>query len=181
MDIINQKIVFLDVDGCLTNYNDELGSYITHDPSSYDISSTNLNRISNFCQQNDAKIVISSNWRRFALDGKWIYNKHFYRNPLNSLYNALNDTIIGVLPLDAGLNKCEALNKWFDINHIDKKYFQFVIFDDDNRECFQYDYVFKHHFVKCNPEFGITDLDIEKATTIINSVVGTANKTTLCS
>lgn len=165
---IENPIIFLDIDGCLTNFYSKIGSYITHDPSHYGISEDNSIIFQKFCEDFNARIIISSNWRRYDDDFKWIYNKMFYPNPLPCVKNKFGHLIIGMLPTLRHISKSIALEMWFNEQNINKNELRFVIFDDDKREGYQYDYVFKRHFIKCNPEFGITQNDIEIAKKILN-------------
>jgi histidinol phosphatase-like enzyme len=61
------KLLFLDFDGVLNSY--EEGGYKTHTPEEYGPSITICNKIIKLCKETGAKIIISSNWRKFKPDG----------------------------------------------------------------------------------------------------------------
>ena len=75
----------------------------------------------------------------------------------------------GTLPLDKHINKSQALVLWFKQNpEFDGK---FVIFDDDKCEGFESttDYNINKNFILTDPEWGLTNDDVEKAVEILNS------------
>lgn len=131
------KIIFLDFDGCVTDYHSEYGSYLTHEPDFYGPSEICVQRLRNLCEQTGAKIVISSNWRKFddhGEGGSWkVKNMNkIVHNPLSKLYNMIGDLIIETLPKNIRYeNKASAVVHWITANEFNGKY---VIFDDDPRE-----------------------------------------------
>lgn len=148
------KILFLDFDGVCNSYSE--GSYVTHKNDEYGPSKTICERIRKICESTGAKIIISSNWRRFPIDGKWFSGKTFYRNPLLKLYEVLGDLIVGTLTPERHITKAEALCLWFEDNReLDK----WVVVDDDPRENLGLtsDYGIKDHYIQTEPEFGITE------------------------
>lgn len=164
------KIIFLDIDGVVTSTIETPGSYLTHAPEEYGISPSCIKRIIELCNLTDSKIVISSNWRRFPIDGKWLHpdNFKYYKNPLSELKTYLNNFIIDILPTDRYITKSEALRLWFIKNDI--KDLTYVIFDDDLREGFQTS-EFKHNFVLTDGKTGINDDNIEAALNILKTSV----------
>ena len=152
------KLLFLDFDGVLNSYNE--GSYVTHSPDNYSPSITICNKIIKLCKETDAKIIISSNWRKFKPDGWYIFNNKKYYNPLPKLYNLLDKYIIGTLPPEKYVTKSIALILWFEeTNYKGNKW---VILDDDYQEelGITFDYNINKHYIETNREFGITDNDI---------------------
>jgi len=92
---------------------------------------------------------------------------HAFKNQLPKLRKMLGKMYAGTLPLDKHINKSQALILWFE-QHPEFKG-DFVIFDDDKSEGFQdtYDYDINDHFILTNPEFGLTDDDVEEAIDIL--------------
>ena len=63
------KLIVLDVDGVMTSFGETPGSYVTHGPSEYGVSRGPLTRLLRLVSDTGAKVVISSNWRRFDEEG----------------------------------------------------------------------------------------------------------------
>ena len=61
-----KKLIFLDLDHVLTNTELDQSSFLSYDPEKYRLSSINLKWLNKILDETDAKIVISSNWRRFV-------------------------------------------------------------------------------------------------------------------
>ncbi len=132
-----------------------------------------LDRLEEICIRTKAVVVITSNWRRFDDDGRWSYctfdGIHAFKNQLPKLRKLLGKRYAGTLPKDAHINKSKALILWFEQHpEFDGK---FVIFDDDKREGFESttDYNINKNFILTDPEWGLTNDDIEKAVEILNS------------
>lgn len=169
------NICFVDVDGVLTSCDAEGASYVkivreypTMGPDQYTYTERCIKLLEDFCHENNCKIVISSNWRRFALDdsadGSWSHGKIFFKNPLLKIYERLGDLVVGTLPKDRHINKSQALKLWFELgNKINGK---FVIFDDDVSEGFSLTQ-YCTNFVLTDFEVGLSQQDIEKAKEII--------------
>lgn len=164
-NIFMEKILFLDFDGVLNSY--EEGSYMTNSHETYGPSKTICEKVKKFCEKNNVKIIISSNWRRFELDGWYRFTHGKVQNPLPKVYEILGDYIIGTLPPIRYVTKAEALILWIEEN--DFKSDKWIIIDDDPRENLgnTHDYGIKDHYVQTNPEFGITDEIIEKLEKIL--------------
>ena len=58
-------LIFLDIDGVVTSCMTTPGSYMNHEPSDYGPSPDCVERLKRLCDVTNAKIVISSNWRKF--------------------------------------------------------------------------------------------------------------------
>lgn len=160
------KVMFLDIDGCLTSEID--GNYFNPDPAKYHPSKKIVDRILNFCEKEDVSIVISSNWRKFDIDGYWNNSYGTYRNPLTEVKDLLKKFCIGTLPPDRHITKAKALIKWLNETSYDGN---FVIFDDDAREGYQTtdDFGIKNKFVSIDSRFGITEKDLKEAKEILRN------------
>lgn len=173
------NVIFLDVDGVLTAMDDTPGSYINHDPSEYGPSPSCIERLKKFCKEIDAKIIVSSNWRKHPDDGPcsfWTHNgvhgtRKIVQNPLPKVREQLKEWIVGYLPPIRHTTKAEALVLWFEESEISPDEINFVIFDDDLREDLDktYEYHIKDHFILTNVQTGLTDDDIAKAREILRS------------
>ena len=166
---IDYPLIFLDIDGVVTNYYSTPGSYIVNSLDKYGPSYSNCKLIETLCEDTGAKIIISSNWRNYDLTGEnsfWISSYGKIPNPIPKLKKLLGNFIIGNLPFKRGLNKSECLILWFKENKFDKP---FIIFDDDYYEYFQEieDYDIKNHFIMTNVRYGVTVDDISKAKEIL--------------
>lgn len=156
----NTKLLFLDFDGVLNSYSH--GSYRTHTPDEYGPSHEICERIKKLCERSGAQIIISSNWRKFDIDGQYRFNENFYTNPLSKVYGLLGEHIIGTLPPYRHVTKAECLILWFEeTGYMGDKW---VILDDDKNENLGItsDYDIKNHYIEVDPEFGITEKIIEK-------------------
>lgn len=167
------KIIFLDFDGVMTNYSDEFGSYVTHEPAFYGPSESNVKRLRALCEKTGARVVITSNWRKFDEDGRcsfwtWKEQKKTVKNPLPQLKEQIGDLILCMLPKLRHLTKADVLKTWLEDSNICLDELKFVIFDDDVREGFQDVAEFKDNFIKTDPAYGITDEDVKNAATLLN-------------
>lgn len=159
------RIIFLDFDGCVNNYAETPGSYVTHLPAEYGPSPSNVQRLRSLAEDCNAKIILTTNWRKFSLTGPfsiWHQQKGDYANPLSQLHHLLGDLIYSTLPPCRHMLKSEALKLWLEESSFDGQY---AIFDDDLRERFMqmHDYGISKHYVHVNPELGITDADCKTA------------------
>ena len=159
----NTSLIFLDFDGVLNSYDE--GSYVTNPPELYGPSKTICSKIEKLCQKKSAKIIISSNWRKFNLTDSYKFNTNYYSNPLTKVYDLLGKFIIGTLPPYRHITKAEALILWFEETNYQSE--NWVIIDDDERERLgtTSDYNIKNHYIQTNPKFGITDkviIEMEK-------------------
>jgi hypothetical protein len=163
--------VILDVDGVMTDLDSDIGSYITHSGEKYGVSKDPLNRLMRLLSDTGAKVVISSNWRRFDETGPGsIWRNMLYEgthNPLPKLKASLKSCWLCDLPKVRHITKSQALRMWFDENHLDPEKCKYVIFDDDMREGFA-ESEFKDHFIHTDYHTGLTDEDCEKAKEILN-------------
>lgn len=161
--------IFLDIDGVLTSQQETPGSYINHDPEEYGLSKSCVKRLLKLADQLKAKVIVSSNWRRFTDDGTCYIATKVVKNPLPALKKALGNRYIGDLTHEPHLTKSEALELWFEDTGLDWKACRYVVFDDDPREGFSQS-KFKSHFILTNNETGLTEADCKKAVEILSKV-----------
>lgn len=105
---------------------------------------------------------MTTNWRKFPIDGYWQKGDVKYNNPLQSILKRLGDFCIGTLPPERHITKSDLLEMWIEDNDYKNN---FVIFDDDRSEGFE---MSKHcnHFVLIDNEVGLSDCNIHDALTI---------------
>lgn len=161
----NINYIFLDIDGCLTSI--KHNTYFNPDSSKYHPEQTIVDSIIKLCKSTNANVIMSSNWRKFDINGVWTNSYGSYKNPLYEVKQMLGKYCIGTLTNIRHITKSQALTLWFDENKIDGS---FVIFDDDVREGFQnvYEYGIKDHFILVDNNFGITSNDIAVAKAILD-------------
>lgn len=153
-----ENVLFLDFDGVCNSY--EHGSYVTHDPDDYDVDPDIMYRIREICIRCNAKVVVSSNWRKFPPDGSYRFNNRRYFNPLKKLYKNIGDLIVGTLTSKPQTSKLDALEMWFDVHpDFDGRY---AIVDDDQWECIQDHWEFRKNLWLTDREFGLTEQDKEE-------------------
>lgn len=167
---IPNKIVFLDIDGCITSVVDG-SSWVLMDPPNYRISESRFELLKRLLKDTGAKVVISSNWRRIPDDG-YIRSKTgaVFTNQLPSLRNALGADYFGTLPCDAYINKSEALLLWGEENNVDFDKLKFVVVEDDDREGFGESPIFRDHYIHCDFHTGITEEQCCMAKEILNGI-----------
>lgn len=160
-------VIFLDFDGVLTARDTTPGSYLSNSGEDYGMSERCYGFLTDLISASDAKVVITSNWRRYQPDGVWSSLEFGqFKNPLPKLLDRLGDLYVGSLPKTRHVTKSQALRIWADENRIDTDELNYVIFDDDRREGFQ-DSEFARHFVLTNSDVGLTREDCEKAVCIL--------------
>jgi len=161
-----KKLVVLDFDGVLTAAKPGGKSYWVEDPEGYGICDELFDRLVALCKETKAKVLISSNWRRFPDNGYYDFHGKGkkYTNHLPELKARLGKLYFDDLPHDRHLTKSEALELWFEFNEGFKG--KFVIFDDDWREGFASSR-YCNNYIETNDEFGLTDADVERAKKIL--------------
>lgn len=153
MDGFHGNILFLDFDGVCNSF--KTGSYATHSPEEYGFDEHMMQRIETICKKTDARIIISSNWRRFGIGDSYKFNENYYKNPLPKLYSRIGHLIDGTLPKYRHMTKSTALELWMECHpEFDGKY---AIVDDSFYEGFQDNPKFSKNFFKTDPEDGLTD------------------------
>ena len=159
----NYNLIFLDFDGVVTSK--EEGGYKWNPPEKYGPSKTIIKRLKKLCDDTNSRIIIASNWRKFEPDGYYTFPEGRVQNPLSKLKNMLGDYIIGSLPPDRYISKSQSLELWFEDNDDFKG--NYVIFDDDLAEGYQYNPSFRKRFILVDSEFGLTDEICKKAKEIL--------------
>ena len=163
------NLIVCDFDGVLTRLYDEDGnkdysSYLNYDSSTYGPSEELVDRLKSICHLTNAKVLISSNWRRYDDDQTWEFAGQHYPNQLPLLKHMLGSLFYDELPKDRHNNKSQALELWFEMNDFTGEY---VIFDDDEREGFQNNPKFRKHYIQTDSRYGITLDDYEQAIQIL--------------
>lgn len=146
-------LIFLDFDGVCNCYG--CGSYVTSTPEEYSFSKIIIQRLKGLCKETGARIVISSNWRRFADDGSYVFDGKRVSNPLPKLRKALGKFLFDELPKDRHVRKAEALILWLEDNPDFKG--KFAILDDDIREGYAEYPQFNKNMFFCDPKFGFSE------------------------
>ena len=163
------KIIFLDFDGVVTSEIETPGSYITNSGINYGPTSICVNRLLNLAENTGSKIVISSNWRKFDIDGKKSIWKHSVygeiHNPLPKFIPMLKDFYLETLPPIRHIKKAFLAEKWLnEHNNIES----FIALDD---MCEYEGYcslnIFKNRYINTNSKTGLTDEDCKKAFEIL--------------
>ena len=164
-----EKLIFLDLDHVLTNTDLDQSSFLSYDPSKYHLSLINLKFLDNILAKTDAKIVVASNWRRFVPPYIiWEYKGKQYKSIFEPFKKIYKDYIIGILPPDRHITKCEALELWFEDNEwFNKKSSRYVILEDDTREGYQAHPIFLKHLILTDYHVGLTEKDANKAISIL--------------
>lgn len=162
------KVIFLDIDGVLNSIEDWIEQSRfghPHNSGSNVISRTKLGLLALLLRSTDAKIVISSTWRihytpaqmrEFFLDRVGEKGEEFFEK----------DVFVGRTGhrFSSGY-----MDRWMEVREYlegHPEITEFVILDDVNAG-FSDTEELKDHFVKTNPDTGITVLEIEKAIDIL--------------
>ena len=156
-------LIFLDYDGVVTSTLETPGSYRNHKIAEYGTSPKCVKRLLNLCKKTHAKIVITSNWRKFPPDGFWHrYDNVQVPNNLPAFKHLLGDLVYSELPPVRHTTKSEAMELWTEEHdEFNWKTSKYVIFDDEAKEGFQIS-KFKEHFIMTDV-VGLTDEDCKKA------------------
>lgn len=162
---MDNKTLFLDIDHVLTNTDLDQTSFRLLDPSKYMLSKLNLKFLDMILAKTGAKIVIASNWRRFdPSNAVWVHGGKAYHSTLEPFKKMYSDYIIGMLPPDRHITKCEALELWFDDNNwLDKTNGKYAILEDDLREGYQAHPIYSKHLVLTDSRYGLTEEDAIRA------------------
>ena len=166
------KIIFLDIDHVLTNTDLDNTSFKHLDPSKYRLSKINLHWLDVLLDNSNAKIVIASNWRKFIPPyTQWEYRGKIYNSTLEPFKKLYSRYIIGMLPPEHHLTKCECLELWFEDNEwFSKSKSKYVILEDDLREGYQAHLIYSKHLVMTDYHVGLTDANVKQALSILKVV-----------
>jgi len=163
------KVIFLDFDGVVTAKNGTPGSYMTHSLDEYGPTPVCVNRLMKLVEDSGAKIVISSNWRKFDVDGPGsIWENPWYggvKNPLPKFIPMLGGAYLESLPA-IRLCKAAVADYWLLVkgNAVES----FIALDDMcTHEGYDRFETFKDRYINTDPETGLTDEDCEKALAIL--------------
>lgn len=164
------SIIFLDIDHVLTNVNVDNTSFLSYDPNKYTLSEYNLKYLDMILDATDSKIVIASNWRKFTEPNlRWMYDGKWYNSPLPIFKQRYSNYIIDYLPLIRHITKCEALSIWCENNSniFDMNNDKYVILEDDIKEGYQNNMIFKDHLILTDYRYGLSENDAKNAIKIL--------------
>ena len=168
---ISGKVIFLDIDGCLTSVDDGT-SFLCGNTENYGLSAGKLSLLDALLTESGAKVVVSSNWRKFADDGFWIHGGKRFENNLPKLREWLGERYLGDLPYYKGFTKSETLTKWGLEAEVDFSTLDYVVIDDDYDEGFAYIPMFSVRYIHCDCKTGLTKRDIDVALAILDTKAG---------
>ena len=170
MKILYLNIQCMDDDQFLTNTDLDNTSFLSFDPAKYMLSKINLKWLDKILDESDAKIVISSNWRKFIPPYiQWEYEGKRYSSILEPFKDLYKGCIIDMLPPIRYATKSECLELWFEDNAwFSKQHSKYVILEDDTREKYQEHPIFCKHLVLTNYHIGLSENDANKAIDILN-------------
>ena len=171
MEHYPDKIIFLDIDHVLTNTDLDNTSFKHFDPLKYKLSKINLHWLDVLLSKSNTKIVIASNWRKFTPPHtQWEYRGKLYNSTLEPFKKLYSRYIIGMLPPERHLTKCECLELWFEDNEwFSKSKSKYVILEDDLREGYQSHLIYSKHLVLTDYHVGLTESDVSKALSILKA------------
>jgi len=143
------KIIFLDFDGCITNY-----------ASSFRLNPDKLKLLGKIIEATNCSLVISSTWRNY--DVKTTIEKlsdtlDYYNNGITFPFC---DKIVGVTDRISQGRRGIEIAKWLKDNKFTGKY---VILDDVDEMLEEQ----KPYFIQTDLWEGLTDTDVEKAIKIL--------------
>ena len=161
------KVIFLDFDGVITTLE-----------SGWNLCPKKMQLLGEIIEKTDARIVISSSWRRNTLEDtiKFISGEalHSKKNPFPYC-----DKVIGItdrmyafswndkINENTGKRPTFLIPRGVEIQHylnLNKNISQYVILDD----CCDMLYIHKDNFVETDPYNGLSEEDVEKAIEILN-------------
>ena len=168
------KIIFLDIDGVLTNESSLQKKYeyrLRHNEYISEIDKQCIKRLSVIVQMTGAKIVLSSSWRNDWKNG--IEQLKFEKSKwLQYLFDQYHIEIIGITPMIPRTEKQnEKYHSWRENeimyylkNHNDIK--SFCVIDDEIFDLF----TLKHYLVKTNRKYGLQESHIKEAFKILKKM-----------
>ena len=151
------KIIFLDFDGVITI------------PARWNFDNAKIKYIKKIVDETNAKIVVSSSWRRKTIDETIEKIKKWnYKYTKSKLFDWFINNLYDVTPWISdnkysGTGRGGEIQTWLD-NHPNVD--NYVIIDDDSDMLDSQLY----HFVETNYEDGITEVEAHRAIKILNKV-----------
>lgn len=153
------RVIFLDIDGVLNSaaWYDQRGPRPVNRPLlDHSIDPAAITRLNRLCDATGAQIVISSTWRHGTTARQ--FQEDF-------AYLGCTGRIIGRTPDLSNLiprgTRGEEIATWLQLHG---KVTTFVILDDDNDMG-----ALSSHLVQTSHETGLTDADVDRAITLLNS------------
>ena len=170
MDKLADKVIFLDLDHVLTYTDLDNTSFMHLDPSKYMLSKINLRWLDKILKSTGAKIVIASNWRKFTPPcTQWLHGGKLYNSTLEPLKKMYKEHIIGMLPPERHITKCDCLELWFEDNPwFSKLKDKYVILEDDLNEGYQRHLIYSKHLILTDYHVGLTEDDADKAIALLS-------------
>jgi len=147
----NEKIIFLDIDGCVNNLKNVIDNPKINLRDYNDWNKESLFLLNILCEKSNAKIVISSSWRKIIKNvDEW--------NEIFKNLNLYHINVIGLTPSSQNGFRGREINEWLEENKNTKSY---IVIDDDS------DFFPNQFRIKIDPYIGITYDDVEKAIKIL--------------
>lgn len=164
-----RKIIFLDLDGVLNTarWHEQAKGDQLKDDYGYTFDPTAVANLAEIIERTGADIVISSSWKYSGLST--LLDMWSDRALPGRVIDITPDTESDDFLLNADLENIEFLScKGYEIKEWlsahDKNVSRYAILDDEQEMLPEQ----QSHFVRTNPEVGITEEDTEKAITILN-------------
>lgn len=158
----NKKIIFLDLDGV-----------VSVPASAYSLNREKMELVKRLCDKTDAKIVITSSWRKRNVSDTIMYLTEIQKNEGEEPF-LCPELIVGItkrwLAFELGYEKDHfrvprgyEIAFWICENRLSVT--DYVILDDENDMLLEQ----ASHFVQIDGDKGITEEDVEKAIKILDS------------
>lgn len=141
------KVIFLDFDGVL-NTPATWGNYV-HGDGSEAIDPERVELVNQIADQTGAMVVISSTWRR----DRTVKELQELLNKRGATFTVLGKTV------DTREERWKQIAKYFEWVNVDR----YIILDDTDEA----GYGHGDHFIRTDPETGITQSDVERAIRIL--------------
>lgn len=163
------RIIFLDVDGCLTNrefllsnknniYN---SNYSIQDVCDTQVAPENVKRLNDILDD-DVYVVLCSSWRKFVTLEE--LTKGLIKNGLKKDFS---NRFIDKTPITG--QRDEEINLW--LKNCKEKIDSYIILDD-SRDKYDNLKLFKKHWIKINSQKGLTGKKAKKAIKRLNTLDG---------
>lgn len=168
-----QKIIFLDIDGVIWTF---LSAQASKDDYRKSIDDR-LFLLEKIISQTDAKIVLSSSWRKETIQDTIVK----LNNKLPCSYTTIQDNLVGITirgykyidkshKIHLSIPRGVEIKQWIDVNvknkNTDVSDFRYVILDDDDDMLLEQ----KDNFIQCQSNIGLTREIANKAIQILNNL-----------